>query len=192
MSTPPSSTNDIPPAEQPNTNAPPAFSSDPLGPGEIDPLVSNSVSIGFSSARDTASFAKYRERSDDNDSDGEQKDENFNLKKSAEEDDASEEKASSSQDNEVESLTVKFGLQSLNYTMDKAKVSYLYHVTKSQQCYEAILSEGFLLYNADDANYDGALARPDAPKGVFFVSTMYRGDLPTLTLYPRPPPKSVL
>ena len=51
---------------------------------------------------------------------------------------------------------------------------------------DAIIANGFEVYAADDKNYDGELASPGAPKGIFFCSTLYDKNLPTKTIYPRP------
>ncbi|KAJ3267631.1 hypothetical protein HDV01_004592, partial [Terramyces sp. JEL0728] len=68
---------------------------------------------------------------------------------------------------------------------EKEKLTFLYHVTKSSATLETITEKGFKVYKADDSNYDGDLAKTNAPKGIFFCATLYKGGLPTITPYPR-------
>lgn len=65
------------------------------------------------------------------------------------------------------------------------EIEVFYHVT-SKQNRNSIMSDGkFELYHATDHNYDGELFNEGAPDVVFFSAGLFRGDLPTKTLYPR-------
>lgn len=65
-------------------------------------------------------------------------------------------------------------------------IKYLYHVTHAAECAENIVNHGFGLSKATDKSFDGKiLAASNAPKGIFFHSSLHMGKLPTRTEYPR-------
>jgi hypothetical protein len=112
----------------------------------------------------------------------------------SDDDDEEEEKKDTDEDNvdppeendpEVAALAAVLFKTDLGYKLEG--VQKIYHVSGSQQAMNNIIANGFQVYAADDANFDGLLASDGAPLGIFFCSTLYNGYLPTITMYPRPP-----
>lgn len=118
---------------------------------------------------------------EDDDDDGEEK----NKKDHGEVREGNPGEVNPPEDPEVAALGDVLFKTNLGYKLEK--VQKIYHVSRSNKAMKDIKENGFKVYAADDANYDGLLATNGAPTGVFFCSTLYNKVLPTITMYPRPP-----
>jgi len=71
--------------------------------------------------------------------------------------------------------------------MSPIPIHYIFHVTNEKICAKIMEEKSFELYKANDFNYDGDLTAEDAPLVIFFTGSHFRGNLPTISKYPRCP-----
>ena len=67
----------------------------------------------------------------------------------------------------------------------KVVIKFQIFTSKGETEKNLIETNGWKLYKANHDKYDGPLTQSDAPKGVFFNSGLYNGNLPTITQYLR-------
>lgn len=126
--------------------------------------------------------ARRVEGSEDESSGDEEDNKNVHEKKKEKDEDLNP-----PEDNDPDIALLELDLFNTELGYELEAVQKIYHVAKDQAAMVNIIANGFDIYSADDAHFDGQLASPGAPQGIFFCSTLYDGDLPTITMYPRPP-----